>query len=41
MAHVNFLMEAVDACHSAGLEVVATVFDMGVYNQVDYTAQSF
>jgi hypothetical protein len=26
---VNFLMEVLDACHNAGLEVVATVCDMG------------
>ena len=26
---VNFLLEVIDACHNAGLVVVATVFDMG------------
>jgi hypothetical protein len=26
---VNFLMEVLDACQNAGLEVVATVCDMG------------
>ena len=29
---VNFLMEVLDACHNAGLEVVATVCDMGANN---------
>jgi len=29
---VNILMEVLDACHNAGLEVVATVFDMGTNN---------
>jgi hypothetical protein len=26
---VIFLMEVLDACHNAGLVIVATVFDMG------------
>jgi len=29
---VDFLMEVLDACHSAGLVVVATVCDMGANN---------
>ena len=29
---VNFLMEVLDSCHSGGLEVVATVYDMGANN---------
>jgi hypothetical protein len=29
---VNFLMEVLDACHIAGLEVVATMCDMGANN---------
>jgi len=29
---VNFLMEGLDACHNAGLEVVGTVCDMGANN---------
>jgi len=29
---VDFLMEVLDACHNAGLVVVATVFDMGANN---------
>jgi len=29
---VNFLMEVLDACHNAGLEVVATMCDMGANN---------
>ena len=38
---VNFLTEAVDACHNAGLEVVATVCGMGVNNQGNETAECF
>jgi len=34
-------MEAVDTCHSVGLAVVATVFDMGINNQGNYTAEGF
>jgi citrate lyase beta subunit len=30
---VNFLMEAVDACHNAGLQAVATVCDRGANSQ--------
>jgi len=37
---VNFLMEAVDARHNAGLQVVATVCDRGANNQ-DKTAGCF
>ncbi len=29
---VNFLMEVLDACHNAGLEVVATMGDVGANN---------
>jgi len=29
---VNFLMEVLDACHNAGLEIVATMCDMGANN---------
>jgi len=29
---VNFMMEVLDACHNAGLVVVATVCDMGANN---------
>jgi len=29
---VNFMMEVIDASHNAGLEVVATVCDMGANN---------
>ena len=29
---VSFLMEVLDACHNAGLVVVATVCDMGANN---------
>ena len=32
---VNLLMEAVDACHDAGLEVVINVRDMGAKNRGD------
>ena len=38
---VNFLMEAVVACHNAVMEVVATVCDMGVDSQGDETVECF
>jgi len=30
--NVNFLVEVLDACHNAGLIVVAAVFDVGAIN---------
>jgi len=38
---VNFLMEAVDACHDAGLQIVATVCAIGANNEGNETVGYF